>query len=444
MQPLKDTDARMPEAYLPSDISEQRLRGEVQALLVSTDLTAVTLGQLRRELETRLGLSDGALASRTSLQRWVAGIIQHEVVKKGQRSGYCERVAKAIIEIDDYPGEARQMLIESLPHAIPQAGKPLHTHQAQFLSIARDALGGAKRQAAQAVTNFSERTRPEEAELSAVVAERAAAAGRETAALGASEAAASLLRDAEKEVWLATLQLQKAEEAVRGAHEDVQRAEQAQRDATALRDGRFSELLDGTLGEDAREAGIAEVVGFLQRGGGPPSLAAAAPVALRRRPEARSAFERVIADAVTSSLAENISEAKARLAAQPELMLTLGESVAAAKTSVESAQARVAEQEAARDGARAGWEAAVAELRAAEVAVSEKQNAAQPRLAEEDRLAKKVQEIDSIVEVLDGLMASGPKTDPGFTSPRKVATPMRTPSQGLADPPLAEAAHPHA
>lgn len=427
----EDEPARkVAKTHLPSDVSERRVRAEVQAMLVGADLAATTLGELRGDLEGRLGLESGFLASRSSLQRWVGGVIQHEVVKRGQRSGYCERVAKALVEFEDYPREARQMLIESLPHAIPENGGPPHTHQAQLLAIARDALGNAKGAARRAQAEFLGRTQPEAAALDALVGECDAAARREAAALEAAEAAAQSLRDAEKEVWLTKQQLQGAEDAVQAAHDELRRVGKAREEAAALCCGAFQQLLDGALPKDERAAGIAKVTDFVQQESAPASLHASAPIALGRDPEARSNFEKTIIDALKALFVEHESRAQQQLAVEPEL--TLGPAVTGARASVEVAEARVAEQTAARDRAQAAWETAAGEQRAAAAVVSEKQESDQPRLAEQERHANKVKELDGIMEVLEGHLAAGPKShaiptgndDVGFTSPRKVATPM--------------------
>mmetsp|Transcript_36401 Transcript_36401/g.113262 ORF Transcript_36401/g.113262 Transcript_36401/m.113262 type:complete len:483 (-) Transcript_36401:291-1739(-) len=428
------------EASLPSNVSERRLRAEVQAMLVGADLAAVTIGQLRGELEARLGLERGRLSSETSLQRWISSIVQHEVVKKGQRSAFCERVAQALVEFEGYSAEARQMLIESLPHAIPSSSKPLHMHQERLLAIARDAIGSAKDQAARVQTEILERTRFEDADLDALMAERDATARREAAAHEASEAAADLLRGAEEEVRLTKSQLQKAEDAIREAHRELQRAEQTRQDAVALRDGELLQLLEGTVQEDGRAAAIAKVSDFLRRANAEASLLAAAPVALRHGPEARTAYENAVVDALKSCFAEQMSRAEAQLAVQPEV--ALGPALSTAKLAAETACARAAERVASRDGARVAWEAAAAQLRTEEAAVSEKLEAARPRREESERLGKRVQELDGIIGILDGLIASSSKspaapppssneadvTSPDkvapLPSPRKVATPM--------------------
>lgn len=422
---------KIAKTHLPSDVSEQRIRAEVQAMLIDVDLASVTLRQLRPQLEARLGLDSGLLSSGKRLQKLIGSIVQQEVIKKSQRGTYCGRVAKALVEFDGYPEETRQMLIESLPHAMPPSGKLVHKHQAQLLLIARDALSNARCQARHVQGEFFERTRAEAADLHAFVVERDAASTREASALGTLEAAEGLLRGAEKEVWLTTLQLEKAKEAVKVAHEDMARKQQAKQDAIALRDGLFPQLVDGALPPDERIAALAKVTDVLRQENAEASLVAAAPIGLARDPEARSAFERVIVDAVKARLAEHISNAEAQLA----LLLEpgLGSAVPAAEAAAEAARARVAEQEDARDRTRAARETAATEHRAAEAALLAKQEAAQPRLAEQQRLAEKVQELDGILAGLDELIASGPQDkvtlppvidEAGFTSPRKVATPM--------------------
>uniref|UniRef100_A0A7S1RG78 Uncharacterized protein n=1 Tax=Alexandrium catenella TaxID=2925 RepID=A0A7S1RG78_ALECA len=429
---------KVAKTLLSSDTSERRVRSEVQALLVGTDLSAVTLGQLRVDLEARLGLDRGFFMSRSSLQRWICGVIQHETVKRGQRSSLCERVAKALVEFRGYPSEARQMLIESLPHAIPEGSGPLHAHQARLLSIAQDALSDARRAAQTAQEEFLERTQPEAAALSALLGERDAAAGRGAAAALSRQESALSLGDAEQEVSRTKSNLQSAEGAVQSARDERKRIEKARQDALALRDGAFQQLLGGELPKDERAVAIEKVTDFVRQESAPASLSAATPIALRRDPGARSSFERTIVEALRTLFAEHDCKAQEQLASEPEL--TLGPAVAEARALAEAAEARVAERTAARDGTQAAWETAAGEQRVAARAVEERQEAEKPRLAEQDRHAKKVQELDGILEAVDGLLAAGSESSeapPGSGDAEQVASKGRDIPNGTDDAGLA-------
>lgn len=111
----------------PMNIPERELQEQVQLLLATTgDLASTTLGQLRGALETRLGVAAGALAARRRVRRRVAKVVEEEVAKRMRRGPECDRVARALLDIPDYPSEVRQMLIDSLPHAAkaPRAAPP--------------------------------------------------------------------------------------------------------------------------------------------------------------------------------------------------------------------------------------------------------------------------------------------------------------------------------
>lgn len=429
---------------------ERTLMVEVQALLVGIDLATTTVGQLRKALETRLSLDAGALSASKSLRRKVGGVIQHEVVKKGLRNEDCERIAKALVEFENYPADARQMLIESLPHAVAPAGQMPHAHQVQLLAIVHNALDSARGQVADVLATGEECTREGEVELHRREKARGAAAEMEASANASVEESATHFNNAMREVQIAELDLSSAKTSLQKVREEVAKGQQAKLNAIALREGPLRLLLVDHVRENCqpqtaisgmassastlprvetmpncneqqpadfgisagsnRDDAISEVVQYLEATGADTALIASVRIMLQRPCSEHSPFDKKTLAWLDKLLGEHISGTEGQSATNTEVSLDASRLGAAAL--LNAARTRSAEQASAYMNAQTALEAATVAVQTADVGVSEQQVVVNERLADQARLEKKLQELDEILSTVNRLMTGGgSKTD---------------------------------
>lgn len=135
---------KLPALLVPSPPRKKQVlspadRTELRTLLVGADLAKVTVGQVRQQLETRLGLEVGALA--TDRQKKELGrTLKYEVLRRLHGSEACEQIAKILMDSGRYPRTSCLMLLDALPAALVRCNGELHKHQLDVLAMARQAL----------------------------------------------------------------------------------------------------------------------------------------------------------------------------------------------------------------------------------------------------------------------------------------------------------------
>eukprot|EP00747_Dinoflagellata_sp_TGD_P165246 gnl/TRDRNA2_/TRDRNA2_186276_c0_seq1.p1 gnl/TRDRNA2_/TRDRNA2_186276_c0~~gnl/TRDRNA2_/TRDRNA2_186276_c0_seq1.p1 ORF type:complete len:578 (-),score=145.19 gnl/TRDRNA2_/TRDRNA2_186276_c0_seq1:29-1762(-) len=372
---------------------ETEMRVHIQAMLIDADLAEVTVGQLRVELARRMSLTPGALDPKR-IRRRVNQALQHAVSQKLQRSADCEVIVRALIGFGSYPASSRQMLIESLPHALPRSGdaEPQHAHQQRFLEIVREALDDARRSAATT----------EEAAAAALAAARqellTSQASLDTASK--EEAAARVAaRDATAALAVVRREVQEAEAERRSAKskrvdEDITmlQVEEARR----LLNDQFRLLAEGAWQNDAeRNKAVADVHEYLGRMGCDQSMLAAT-TALASRPDARSNFEQVIVGSFEERLSQLADPTTAeRNIAEAETALL------AAEAMLEAQLAQEAQLAAAETAALAAVPVASAALVAARKRLEEQAKNADARAAERVCQQRCLAEVDEALAALE-------------------------------------------
>ncbi|CAK0890126.1 unnamed protein product, partial [Prorocentrum cordatum] len=384
------------------DIPEPQLHAEVQALVVSANLESTTVGQLRAALEKRLGLQVGSLGSRKSLRRRVCQLFQQEVLKKAQRGADCERIAKALVDYDDYPADVRQMLIESLPHAM--RARPLHAHQVRLLGIANDALGDYRGQLSGLLTSSEAQCELAEAEERGRQAARHGAASAEAQAEATAGAAKALLEDAVAEVTRTEHQLEQAEQMMQVAAEEVAELQRAREAIVRVSDGPFRLLMRGEwAGKEDLERAFAAVQQHFENYNAEEALLAAAGIALRQRPSERTRFDEITLSSLEETLSGHLGSCEARLAEKPEFQAESKRLAASALLGV--VVQRQQEQFAASKAAHDAHAEASAARRAAEVELAAASAAVAAARCEQARLKEGLDALDQTLALLARIIA---------------------------------------
>mmetsp|Transcript_101748 Transcript_101748/g.286935 ORF Transcript_101748/g.286935 Transcript_101748/m.286935 type:complete len:588 (-) Transcript_101748:229-1992(-) len=385
-------------------VSEGKMRAEVQALLVGADLKTITIGQIRGQLEKRLGLSDGSLTSTKRLRKELCWYLQHEIMKKNQRGADCERIVKALVEFEEYPSYARQMLIESLPHAVSHDDSGPHEHQVRQLGIVRDAIEGSKRsvEAKHAASAATMREAEEEFKAAHRVVEVASDA--ETAARNAAEAVALGLRSAEHEVCIANDELARAEVLRSSTLNDVAGLRKKSIMFNAVVNGTLDILLEGTWrDEKTRDSAIEAVQIALKDLGVESAMLDAVPIAFARRPADRGVFDVMTTQSVKKTLCDRLSELEAQLAQKNEASAASG--ALAASALLAAARDRAKEIQGDLDSATAAQEAAAMVLRRAEAEVVSRRAVVDTCRGEHELAERRLQELDVTLAVVDRLIS---------------------------------------
>jgi hypothetical protein len=390
-----------------SDIPESRLVVEVQSLLVSVNLDAMTVGQLRTALEKRLGLQAGTLGSKKSLRRRVGQLFQQEVLKKSQRNPDCERIAKALVDYEDYPASVRQMLMESLPHAL--ASRPLHDHQVRLLGIARDALSDFRGQLAEKLTCSQASCDLSEVEVCGREASRQGAVSVEEQASARAASAEALLQEAVEEAQRAEFQLSQAEQRIKVAADEVAELLRARETAVAVSEGPLQLLLVGEWADAKdREKAITEIRQHLEMLNAEDAILAAADVALRHRPTERTRFDLVTVDSVQRLFAMQQESQEGRLAEKPEFQAESKRLAASAFLGV--AVQRQQEQAEACKAARKSLEEALEARRETDKELAAAAATAETHQKQRADLQERLSELDETLSVVDRLTSGEPST----------------------------------
>mmetsp|Transcript_44278 Transcript_44278/g.71693 ORF Transcript_44278/g.71693 Transcript_44278/m.71693 type:complete len:551 (-) Transcript_44278:93-1745(-) len=410
-QTPSDPEARVQQRAQAADaaeIPEARLQAEIQLLLVGADLSAVTLGALRAKLEERLGLGAGVLAARKTIRRRVDFVVQHEVRKRAQRSSHCELIVKELLELPEYPTEARQMLIDSLAQATASASGVLHAHQVQLLRMTCEALGDGRGRTSESLTSSEAQVKEAREELQGQEARLAEVTAAEAAAQLTAEAAAESLQETQQEVVQLAQELEEAKDAARLTLEETANIRKEREVVAAMQAGHLRTLLDGSwTSEEAFWESFGAVQQYLLDTKAENSLLTAVTVALRRRPEERSFFDKMAAESIESLLVEELAAVDARIAARAQAEFKAEAGVLGAASILSATTSHAAKLSQASDGAREAHQAATVALKATEARSPELQAIVADRQAEQTQLSAKQQRLEEVIGMLDRWVADG-------------------------------------
>jgi hypothetical protein len=394
------------------DVPDGQLRTELQSLLVGVDLASVTVGQLRGRLEQRLGLGTGALASRKRLRRQVSWAVQEEVAKKAKRSTDCDRIVKALIEYEEYPEGARQMLIDSLPEAVSYSGEP-HPHQARLLQIVSDALVEARR-------GIEDKIEVCQAGLRSAEKEHQTISGR-------TEEANAIEADKAVNVTAAEEELKIARECVRQTEEDSKQAslrlQSTADDAAALRDrmkglrnvveGPMQTLLDGAWTEEsARDADLGVLQEHLGELGAESAMLDAVAVALVRRPPQRGVFDNVTATEVKRLLVKRVEELTTHVMEAESKQVSMEAEALAASSMLGVTRERSEASSKKLQTAREHHASAVLAVKAAVVQVASSARMVELCISEKDLYGGRRQELNETIAIVQRLIDGSSKVNP--------------------------------
>lgn len=137
-------------------------RAELRALLVGADLNSFTVGEVRTQLEERLGLEPGALLLR---RKELGRTLQHEVFRRLHADATVEKISKVLMSIEDYPRASALMLIEALPSALAKSEGSRHKHQLELLGMVGGALEDARAAALAAIAGADARFKAADREV---------------------------------------------------------------------------------------------------------------------------------------------------------------------------------------------------------------------------------------------------------------------------------------
>lgn len=413
------------ETRLLADIvPEAKLRGVVQQLLVGLDLSTTTVGALRAQLEKTLNLAAGALSARKSIRRRVDLLVQHEAMKKAHRSPECEKIAKELLELPEYPCDAKQMLIDSLPHATTSSLTcgSLHSHQVQLLTIIQDALRQARRPAESASEAAQAHLHEIQSDLDTLIAQLEGYRQVAVEAKDAFAAATESFKEAQQEVRHLEEELEKAKEAVRLALEETARIRLQRDEILQMRSGPFQKLVEGDWSNDNQYwESFAGLQQYLMDNNAESSLLTAATVALRKKPSERSLFDNMATKGVEQLLDQLLQAADARVAARSQAEFKAEALCLSASSILKATTSHADEQGKSLEVARAADDRAAAALQSAEAQLPQKQSLVAKRQTDLKRFADKLQNMDEVLALLEGWISSGKCSSSDNSSPEVAA-----------------------
>lgn len=428
-----------------NEVPEARLRAEVQALLVGVDLTTTTIGELRGRLETKLGLDAGRLASRKSLRRRVCFLVQHEVLKKTQRSAECEILVKELLQLEDYPTPVRQMLIDSLPQAAlavsTEGHAALHPHQLRLLGIVQDAFLEKRPKLQAEVATVEAEFRSAENALRFQDEEIAALVAAEAAAKAASGKTKALVDDNEAELARKEQELESSQAKIAEALKESEQLKEERASILAIRIGPADVLAQGTWGtQQAWWEAFAALQQHLLDTGAESSLLDAATVSLKKLPADRSAFDNMAVNGVTGFLAEQLASADAKLAQRGRVEMEAESSKLSISSLLDAMRARLVTHTEAAANAMAAEAASTGQVESAKAALPQRRNAVVELQASEQKVVEKLRLLDEALSLLDRWISG--KEVPGQltneTRPSEEAAPEH--SENREEVPAEEAA----
>eukprot|EP00930_Biecheleria_cincta_P070710 TRINITY_DN58323_c0_g1_i1.p1 TRINITY_DN58323_c0_g1~~TRINITY_DN58323_c0_g1_i1.p1 ORF type:complete len:629 (-),score=170.06 TRINITY_DN58323_c0_g1_i1:303-2189(-) len=401
----------------PQEIPEARLRAEVQALLVGLDLETTKYGELRSRLEERLGLGKGWLSARKSRCRRVNFLVQHEVLRRLQRSTDCDIIVKELLAMPNYPAGARQMLIDGLPHALNAAAEPkpvvLHPHQVQFLSLAQVALEDSQRFfSSEKVASDAETMKAD----SEVVSQEAAISEAKAVLVAMKAASAkeqASLHDLESEVEELSKELQSSRDKLGEVVAETERLRSERESIDAVRKGPLETLASGAwASQDAWWECFAPFQQHLLDSNAESSLLDAATVSFRKLPAERSEFDSMAVAGVHDLLSEQIEAADARIEQQLRVQSDAEAESLGSKALLDAVQQRLERQrEVITKASSCEGEAASAVKEAKAKLPALKQAAAERHCCQEE-IANRLCSLEHALALIEKAMAPPSPTTP--------------------------------
>lgn len=332
-------------------------------------------------------------------------LLQQEVVKKAQRCPDCERIVRALAECDSYPDCCWQILIDGLPNALSRDDKgALHPHQVCLLTMARDAISGAKLQAAQKQQDIAGRRAAASVSQQSLQSRHKSAREAEDTARAAMEAQAGKLRAAEKDFEDAKERLADVKCKTQQAKDNQSSLENRRHSAIEMSTGALQLLIRGAWKTaTSRDKALAVLVKFFGEelpSEGP--LGEAMPDALSCRPASRSSFFNTVAESVSQAVAKRLIGLEVEL--QACLRAQDASHELTAKEAHDGALARAANEMIALADARERLESCSA---ISEVLVSElvqQAAAVQNHAAEEGDFDQKIKEFSAVITLIGDLV----------------------------------------
>jgi len=406
---VEDTSAAAKDEG-PQEIPEARLRAEVQVLLAGLDLETTKYGELRSRLEERLGLGKGWLSARKSRCRRVNFLVQHEVLRRLQRSTDCDIIVKEFLAMPTYPAGARQMLIDGLPHALNAAAEPkpavLHPHQMQFLSMAQAALEDSQN------FFFSERSRsePEASNADAEVVSQEAMIFAAEAVLVSMKATSSKeqasLRDLESEIEELSEELQSSKDKLGEVVTETERLRSERESKDAVRTGPLETLASGAwASQDAWWESFAPFQQHLLDSNAESSLLDAATVSFRKLPAERSEFDSMAVAGVHDLLSQQIDAADARIEQQLRVQSDAEAESLGSKALLDAVQQRLEKQKDVIFKASSCEGEAASALQEATAKLPALKQAAAERHSCQEELAQRLCSLEHALALLEKAMA---------------------------------------
>lgn len=384
---------------------KDRMQEHIQALLVAADLATRTVGQLRGDLEQRLGLHAGALDSKRC-RKEVNKTLQIEIERKTQRSADCERVLQALVEFEEYPRLTRQMLIETLPYALSSEHGGLHVHQKEVLNIVLSVVSSAQETAMQKLEVRKTYVQEVKDELRACDEASKDLSQIARAISAEMDAKKAVLYDAQ--IGLQDAQAECADTERRLLELFVTKAflEREALDSKQMSDGPLQMLINGTwiMKQEADES-LKAVKFFMEHIDVEEALMAALPAALRRKPHERSTFGTMVATSVLEAVDEWANAIHVKLKAAEGAEHEAQVSLLAANATRSASQERMVDIQ---------YELATAEARLAETLALQTAREAQhnnatilfKRRVSEQQLAEcKMQELHETFSIIEQVIA---------------------------------------
>eukprot|EP00930_Biecheleria_cincta_P049436 TRINITY_DN34631_c0_g1_i1.p1 TRINITY_DN34631_c0_g1~~TRINITY_DN34631_c0_g1_i1.p1 ORF type:complete len:499 (-),score=106.00 TRINITY_DN34631_c0_g1_i1:34-1530(-) len=407
----QEVTSNTPGHSAPADIPEERVRAEIQFLLVGLDLASTTLGELKNKLHERLGLTQGSLLRRKRNRRRINFLVQHEVFKRTQRSASCEKIVQELWELSDYPLGSRQMLIDSLPHAL--AVEPhstpvvLHPHQVQLLFMTQAALeDGRKSLLSKEATQESIAWEAEE-ELRSHEAKVSAAAK----ALGAAEASDAHEQQLLQDLWSETEEVANGVDALNAKLLEVvaecEKLRSKRATAAAMCDGSVEVLASGACAsQQERQEAFDTVRQHLMETGAEPSLLKAGLGSLWKLPAERSDFQSMAVGSVQALLRQQLEGTDAQLEQQLRMKTEAEVAKMSQMALLGAVQHRLEQQGEAASKARDAREVAQRALSEAEVVVESLRARATEHRCSQAHVSAKLHSLGEALALLETAMTS--------------------------------------
>jgi hypothetical protein len=399
-------------------VLQDRVKAKVQQILAGRDLSNTTIGKLRSALEEKLGVPVDSLQSTRRLRKFIVQVLEHEVLKKSQRTRKCERICRALADMETYPDNCRRMLIEALPSAMAcpegldcRGGEPPHPHQVRMLETVQMVLQESLDHVRVECDNSEIHLQSEQAKLKEL----------EEAQQVSADAAAKTMAEFENQEKV----LSRAQEACEDAKSEVASAKDVKLKAIESRESllkeqerfkavhaSFIELLEEeSLSQESRLAKLEEVRQGLQFIGTEASLVTAALAALQQSKSSRSKFEEVSAKAVGRVFAEKSSKYEQDLV--QNAVAQEDSPIEAAEILHDAMLQNAASKNASLSALREALDKSEGLFKAAKKEAKQQENLAAACQAKRDALHEKSAELSEVLVIVQQLTVSTDPPSPG-------------------------------